>query len=102
MSQHQGSPWKVYYTIFSAKATESFTLNSLNIIGKNLGAKNFSILWLRISTAGNTDLNNGQTAMIVSCTIQGLYKVPGLLLTTLIFLFILTFLQTSQDHQESF
>ena len=32
------------YTISSAKAKESFTVNTLNIIDKNVGTKNFASL----------------------------------------------------------
>ena len=66
--------------ISSAKANESFTVNSLNLIEESLGTKNFESLSLGISVAES--IGNGEKKSVMA--FQSLYKNPGLILTALI------------------
>ena len=65
-------------TISSAKAKESLTVNSLNVIKESLGTKNFTSLLLGVTVAESIVRNDGQTSVVAFCTLQSSYKIPGL------------------------
>ena len=73
-------------TVFSTKAKESFTVNSLNVIEESLGTKNFESLQLGVPIDESIGLNGEKTSMIPLCTSQRSYKIPGLHPIALIFL----------------
>ena len=73
--------------VSSAKAKESFTVNSLNVIKESLGTKNFVYNKVGVPVAEHIALNGGQTSIIAWCTLHSPYKIPGLLPITLIFLY---------------
>ena len=74
-------------TISSAKAKESFTVNSLKVIEESLRTKNLASLQLEVPIAETIGLNGGQISVMALCTLQIPYKIPGLLPTALIFLY---------------
>ena len=60
-------------TISSAKAKESFTENSLNVIEESLGTKNIASLKQGVPIAESVGLNGRQTSMIDLCTLHSPY-----------------------------
>ena len=74
-------------TISSAKVKETFTVNSLDVVEESLETKNFASLQLGVPIAGSISLNGGQASEMAFCTLQSLYKIPGLLQIILIFLY---------------
>ena len=56
---------------------------------ESLGTKNFASFELGVPIAESIGLNGEQTSVMVLCTLQSPYRIPGLLPTALIFLYCL-------------
>lgn len=61
-------------------------VNSLIVKQLSMRTKNLAILYVGISIADNIGLEGGKASTIILWTLHRPYKMPGLDLTTLIFL----------------
>ena len=80
-----------WLTISSAKQKKSFTENSVVLIEVSLGTKYFPHLFVGVPIAERIGQKGGHTSITALSTLHKPYKLPGLLPSDFIYLFILFF-----------